>query len=112
MKKDISEGRLTAKRLIEWVNEEFHKLGSSEIQVYEIERTHYTPDQYESGACRLHIRFRNTSIPDGNLFASASFMCFFSIRELEEYIKAGYELFLKSDRLGLYTNFELDVRKV
>ena len=112
MKKKISEGRLTAKRLMEWANEEFIKLGSPEIQVYSVDRTFYTQDQYEAGACRLHIRFRNTSIPEGSCFATAAFLSFYTIRDIERHIKNGYELYIKRDRLGLYTNMELDVRKI
>lgn len=112
MKKEISQGRLTAKRLIEWVNEEFIRLGSPEIQVYSIERSFHTQDQYEAGACRLYIRFRNTEIPDDSFFATAAFLSFYTIKDLERHLKNGYELYLKRDRLGIYTNMELDVRKI
>lgn len=104
-------GRLTAKKLVEWCNEQFEKLELNDYEVIKVERTHFTSDQYESGACRLYIIFRNKTLPESSLLHTSRFMCFYGINELHDYINSGYELYLKDGSKGL-TGFELEVRKL
>ncbi len=111
MKQELVKGRLTSKKIITWLNEVFPEWGAPHIQVYEIERTRFRQDEYEAGACKLHIRYRNTEVDEGSLMSQGSFMSFYSIRELQEYLEMGYELYLKTGQFRLLSNIELDVKK-
>lgn len=91
--------RLTAKKFIEWVNAEFIRVEITNYVATEVVRTHFTTDQYESGACRFYVRFQ--SVSDSN--HKGSFMCFYTLGEYSEHINAGFEMvleFVGNDRFG------------
>ena len=104
-------GRLTTKKLVKWVNEQFKNF-ELKYEVTEISRTHFNTDAYEGGACRLLVKFRNINMEVGSMCSTGYFMCFYKISEYEEYLKNGYELYLRDkSRFGILNNFEIEVRK-
>lgn len=109
---NLTSGRLTSKKLIKWINEKFIELGINNYEVTSISRTRFNINDYESGACRLLIHFKDRNY-DYCLFNNKSFLCFYKISELEWYLKNGYNLFIKDNsRQGFLTHFELDVCKM
>lgn len=105
----LAVGRLTKAKLIKWINYEFQRVGIKEYEVYAIEQTRYRSVEYEAGAAFLHIRFRSITNHDH----TGLFLCFYKIKQLEDYLKNGYSLTLQLDwRKGLtLTNLELEVCK-
>ena len=109
----LAVGRLTSKKIIAWLNEKFNELGINDYEVTHILRTHFTQNDYECGACRLLIYFKNKTLPDNHILNNSSFLCFYKISELEWYIRNGYTLWLKDNsRQGYLKHFELDVQKL
>lgn len=110
--KNCLSGRLTIKKLIKWCNEQFAELGVNEHEVFEIHRTHFNQNEYECGACRLVVKFKNKKMKDGEYGSVGMFYCFYKVSELEEHLKNGYELYLKdTGRHGLLSNLEIEIRK-
>lgn len=103
--------RITLNSLKDWVNEQFLKLEITEYECTKVTRSHFTSDQYESGACKLYIHFRLKG--EHNPMLNSSFYCFYSIKELQSHIKDGYEMYLnyKSMRLLSIKNLEIELRK-
>ena len=113
IEKSSISGRITSKKLIAWLNEQFVKLGIKEYEVTNISRTHFSSNDYESGACRLIIDFKHKETEYAAVHNNGYFYCFYRIKELEDYINSGYELFIKDrGRNGVLTDFEIDVRKI
>ena len=104
-------GRLTAKKLVNWCNEQLKKHGFENHEVTEISRTHLNQDDYENGACRLYIRFKDKTMVEGSFFSTGNFNCYYRISELQDYINAGYDLYLKLCHSGILRNTEIEVRK-
>ena len=105
-------GRLTIKKLIKWCNDQFAKLEITDYEVFEIYRTNFNQNDYECGACRLVIRFKNKTMKEGDYCSVGTFYCFYKISELEEYLKTGHDLYLKDNgQYGLLSNLEIEVRK-
>jgi hypothetical protein len=79
--------------LVDWVNEEFKRLEITHVVAYKAERTYFTTDQYEGGACRMRIYFK--SVSDTNTSGiSHYFMCFYPLKHINECIKEGYKMYL------------------
>ena len=109
----LATGRLTSKKIIAWLNEKFIEIGAENYEVTQILRTHFSQNDYECGACRLLIYFKNKTLPDDHILNGKHFLCFYKISELEWYLKNGYKLWLKDNsRQGYLTQFELDVQKM
>jgi hypothetical protein len=105
-------GRLTANKLVQWCNEQFKKFEIKNYEVTEISRTHFNQDAYENGACRLLVRFRDKTMPEGSHFSTGYFMCFYRLSEYQEYLNMGYSLYLKdTSHFGLLKDMEIEVRK-
>ena len=105
-------GRLTAKKLVNWVNQEFQKLGIKDYEVTEITKTNYSQDHYEEGASRLIVTFRNKSMDQNSYMGLNHFLCYYRISDYDCYLKNGYELYLKdTERFGILKNFTIEVRK-
>lgn len=104
--------RVTGKYLINFVNESFKKLEINDVECHSVDRTYFTEDQYQNGACFLQIRFRKKD--NHNNFGS--FHCFFSMGEIQNHLISGkYELFLDFSK-GRYNaislqDIELNIRK-
>lgn len=106
------KGRITAKKLIDWCNKEFERLEIKNYKVTDIFRTHYRLDDYECGACKLIVKFKDINLPDEHIINKGSFLCFYSMKEYEQYLKDGYQLYLRNKgRFGIISDFEIDVRK-
>jgi hypothetical protein len=104
--------KLTTKKLLEWCQDEFKRLGIKEYIPTKIIRTRYRPDDYEAGACYLIIKFKSTTLPDDSLLASSYyFTCFYPLWMLDEYLKKGYELYLKFDQFKFLKNTQIEVKK-
>lgn len=111
MSNEILKGRLTAKKLVAWCNEQFKEFGINDYEVTKITRTRYNKDQYESGACKLLVSFITKSLPKNSLVHSGYFMCFYSISEYQYYINNGCSLYLKDkSRHGILSDFEIEIR--
>lgn len=105
-------GRLTAKKLVNWCNEQFKKFEIENYEVTEISRTHFNTDAYEGGAYRLLVKYRDKNMEVGSICSTGYFMCFYRISEYQDYINNGYELYLKNNgRFGLLKDLEIEVRK-
>ena len=108
----LALGRLTTAKLIDWVNFKFKELEILNFECYAISRTFFSQNDYECGACKLVIQYRNKSVDEKSLISTGTFVCYYRIKELEWFLKNGYELCLKDNsRFGFISNFELDVRK-
>lgn len=107
------KGRLTHKKLVDWVNEQFIKFEITNYEAYRSETTKFTSDQYSGGACKLRVFFRHKEESKRNSFADGSFMCFFFLHEYQDHMNSGYEMYLRFGRsaLGLLTALEIDLRK-
>jgi hypothetical protein len=103
--------KLTYKYLILFINEQFKKFGIVDYEVTQIWRTYYRRDEYEAGASKMQIIFKNNTLPTNHFANFGHFMCFYSLRELEQQLKNGYELYLKFDRFHILSNLQLDVRR-
>lgn len=99
--------RVTRNYIKDWVNEKFKQLEILDFECYAVERTYFTQDQYESGACHLHINCKSISRD-----LRVTFLCFYSIWYLQKEVNNGYELYLKFDRLGLISNTTLELRAI
>lgn len=109
----LALGRLTSTKLINWLNEKFLELEIKSYEVTSIVRTHFTQNDYECGACRLMIFFKDKTMPNDHFLNNNHFLCFYKISELEWYLKNGYTLWLKDNsRQGYLKHFELDVQKI
>lgn len=104
--------RITAPYLVKWVNYKFKELEIEHIECYEVVRTRFLPSQYEAGACRLYIRFR--SVTDTNI--SGYFLCLYSMKQLQNDINDGCELFLdffqKGRQVFSLSEIELNLRRI
>ena len=111
-KQMLADGRLTTKKLIKWLNEQFIKFEITQYEVTDISRTYFTSNDYECGACRLIIHFKHKATEHTAIHNNGYFYCFYRIKELENYMKEGYELYLQDKgKFGLLTDLEIEVRK-
>lgn len=106
-------GRVTTKKLIEFMNKKFKELEMDRYEVVEIVRTRFTPDQYASGATKQYIRVADKEFPEH----TATMYCDYTMQELTEYLDWGYILYIRiRPNTGLanswtISNLELDVKK-
>lgn len=92
--------RITGKYLTDWINNKLKEL-EIDFHVTEISRTRFTGEQYEGGACKQIIRIASNQ----NENETCSFLCYFNMQELEEYVNSGWRLSLQfNNRIG---NFNL-----
>lgn len=113
MTEEILKGRLTKRKLIKWCNGQFAKLGIKDYEVVEIFTSRFRQHEYESGACRLLIKFKNITVKENSLCRYGTFLSFYRIRDYEDYLKNGYELYLKSKwPFHSINDFEIEVRKI
>jgi len=107
MEKQVFKGRVTGKKLIDWINSEFKRLGIKEFEVFKIQSTRYSYDLLAAGAASLNILFRH--VEDQNIWGC--FYSFYSMQQLEMYLKNGYELDIKRDHLCSISQYELELIK-
>ena len=106
------KGKINSKKLMDWINGKFLELEIKDYKIVSVNRTHYSQDAYEGGASRLIIEFVDLRSDINSLLSKGYFNCFYPLRELNYYLNNGYELFLKDrSRMGILSQFELDVRK-
>lgn len=106
--------KLTYLKLQNWINEKFKELEIFDYEVFKVERTYYTSDAYESGAAKLNIWFKDiasNALPDP--FNKSHFLCFYSLKELNEYLSNGQGLFLtfRDSRDCSLNNMEIGIIK-
>lgn len=102
-------------QLVDFVNEEFRRLEITGYKAYRAERTYHRPCDYEAGACKMLIWFKHLDTPEDSLLAKRYFMCDYSLKELNEYRKSGYKMYLKfrfRSSNFMLTDLEIDVRKI
>ena len=97
---------VNSKYISTYVNRELKELGIK-MQVDEVYRTRYTPQQYEEGASKINIRLLHINNPSHLL--ATTVLCFYSMKELTEYLNNGYQLRLK---IPSTVNTELDIEKI
>lgn len=104
-------GKLTKKKLIDWCNHKFTELENKDFEVYAIDNTRYTEREYESGAAFLNVRFRHKKDHSIDDF----FLCFYRIKDYQEYLNNGYSLIFKFQnergRMNLIQDLTIDVIK-
>lgn len=118
MEKKPFTGRLTSKRLIVLINEMFDRYEITQYRCTRVVTTKYTSDQYEGGACKMHIYFNDTELigTDKETENEGHILGYNFLKEIEILLKTGYELSLYTNHrfstsMGLL-NCELEVRKV
>lgn len=94
------KGRLTAKKLMEWINKEFIRLEITDYVVYKIDRTRFRGQDYEAGACSLHVRFHHLK----NKNSQGTFLCFYPLHVYDKHLKMGYRLHLTLSKYNNYSN--------
>ena len=87
MKQELLKGRMTSKKIIIWLNEILPEMGMSHIHVMAVKRTYYTQDQYESGACKLHIMYKNTKVCKDSSIYNGIFRSFFQLKSSKIILK-------------------------
>lgn len=116
IKLENPKGRLTAKKLVEWLNKKFEQLDITEYEIIDVKRTYYTSDQYEGGACKQHIYFKNKGQNIEHPSDLGTMMCFYNLKELEYYINNGWEMYFRvrnkfGNRFLIISDLELDVKR-
>lgn len=102
------KGRVTGKKLIEFLNQKFKDLEIDDYEIVEIVPTRYSSAAIEAGANKLQIKFQNKN--DDSVFGF--FGSSYGMKELENYIKMGYRIYLKSHpRYLILSNLQLEVTK-
>lgn len=96
---------------LSFLNQKFKELEINEYEVYDVVPTKFSADVIEGGACCLYIRFKKIGEPLSHT-NNGTFFSFYRMKDIDFYLKNGYEMFLKSDRIGAISNFELDIRKI
>jgi hypothetical protein len=106
----LSTGRLTKKKLIKWLNEQFLKFEIKAYNVYKVEQTRFRGQDYEGGACSLQIWFKPTD-EEPNYQNSDYFMSFYRLAELENYAHKGARVHLKfnNKKTATLKNLEIEV---
>ena len=102
MKSELSNGRLTKKKLIKWINDQFIKFDITGYEAFKIEQTRYRPVDYEAGAAQLNIWVKPIN-EMANLDNTSFFMCFYRISELGMYAKKGAKIGLRFEKTKVPT---------
>lgn len=107
------EGRITYKKLVDWVNLQFEKLEITEYEAISAERTYHRSDYYEAGACKLLIKVKTKNAKEGTFNSEFYFMCFYFLWEYQQALSNGYEMYLtfNEERFRLMKNLEIRLRK-
>ncbi len=102
--------RLTCKALLKFCNEEFKRLEIEEFVCTKVERTRFSEDQYQGGACFLRVYFERIGVV--SIINHHHFMCFYSLGEYTNHIERGYEMYLRdTGHMGMITDFTIELRK-
>ena len=105
------KGRITNKKFTDFVNSQLLKLGVIDYVATKTDRTRYTQDQYECGACKIHVHLER--VDKTPMITPLFFMCFYSFSEYEKYKNNGYEMVLQfNGRLGILKDLTVELRKV
>ncbi len=108
------KGRLTYKKLVDWVNEQFIKFEITEFEAYKAHRTYFRSDDYSGGACKLHVYFRlKDETKRHPMMMNDYFMCFYFLHEYKAHIDKGYEMYIcfKRNGIGCLNDIEINLRK-
>ncbi len=104
---------LTYKTFVDFVNQEFKRLEINDFEAYKAERTYHRRGDYEAGACKMLVWFKPTGEDEDKVKIKHYFMCFYFLKEYNEYRKKGYTLYLKfgnNSRFKLIKEVEVEVR--
>jgi hypothetical protein len=93
--------------LVNWVNKEFERFEIYDYEAISAERTYHSQDAIEGGACRMLIFFKHKEFNGFNNY----FLCFYTLKQLNEHLKSGYEMYLNFDRNLILTNATIELRK-
>lgn len=98
------------KQFVDFVNKEFERLGITDFVATKADRTYHRTDDYESGACKMMVWFEPKNKPD-NFPLKHYFMCDYFLKEYNEYLKNGHEMYLAFRfRSNSWSIKELEVR--
>lgn len=105
------KGRVTCKKLADWLNSELKRLEINNWVVTSVEPTRFRSQDYENGAAWLYIRYQHIN---GNPIPIVNhmFYCFYPISYLQKCLNSGYELYIRFDRNMILSNCELDIKKI
>jgi hypothetical protein len=102
-------GRITSKKMLKWINEKFEQFEMTSFKAIKITRTHHPSANYEAGANKLIVTVQNKNDLNNYIY----FNCFYYLKEYEEYIKNGYELYFRfNNKFTILSDLEIDVRKI
>ena len=96
------------KDLVEWVNKEFERFEITEYRAVEAVRTYHNQDAIEGGACRMLIFFECVN---QKTMGSPYFLCFYTLKQLNTYLKEGFEMYLDFKHSIVLTNITIEVRR-
>lgn len=105
------KGRITAKKFVAWVNEQFIENGITTHRAVSVHATRFRQDEYEAGAAKLIVSFIYIPAKENDFMRTQYFCCFYSLKSYEKEIKEGYEMYLKVPDRGLYSDMSVEVRK-
>jgi hypothetical protein len=109
MEKQI-KGRLTLEKFKEFVNSEFKRVELDGYECTRVERTNYSQDQYEGGACRLVVFFKHKE----NDY-EGHFPCFYPLKYYQKSINNGDKMVLQFQYRSTKTwmqDLEVELKKI
>lgn len=101
--------RLTSKKFLEFVNEQFRKYEINDFKAIRVINPRHRSCDIEAGACRLVVTIEY--LKSTSILREQNFYCFYTLGQYEDYIKQGYEMYLKFNS-RLLSEMEIDVRRV
>jgi len=109
MEKQI-KGRITLEKFKDFVNSEFERFEIKNHECTRVERTRYSADQYEGGACRLVVFFKHKDSDYEGYFP-----CFYPLSYYEKSINNGYKMVLQFQYRSSHrflSDLEVELKKV
>ncbi len=100
------------KQFVDFVNSEFERLEITDWIAVKAERTYHRNSDYEAGACKMLVWFEPKN-KQSNYPLKHYFMCDYFLKEYNEYLKNGWELYLgfRFRTMNILSNLEVRVRK-
>ncbi len=103
------KGRVTKRKFIYWINQEFKRFGITEYEIVSVEQTRYRGHEYEAGAAFLSVKFDLVSNRTNS--SCGFFSCFYSLGMYTDHLKMGYEMYLQFKRHRLLSDLVVDLRR-
>jgi hypothetical protein len=103
--------RLTSKKFLEFINEQFIKLEMPDWKAVAVENSYASSKEIEAGACRLRIKLENSKYPKHHLI-NHQMLCFYTLGQYQAHLRDGYEMYLTLPfRKMSVTDLTVELRK-